>query len=57
MIVRTADKHHYLATPPKVADIEICRDVGPEVTEVAGPVGIGKAASDEDGAVTHQYLF
>jgi hypothetical protein len=57
MIIGTADEHHLLATSPQVSDIEICRDIGPEVSQMAGAVGIGKAAGDEDGAVTHHYLF
>jgi hypothetical protein len=57
VIVRTTDKYHRLATPPKVTDIEICRDISPKVPKVAGTIGIGKAAGDEDGAVAHHYLF
>jgi hypothetical protein len=57
VIIGTADEHHRLATSPQVSDIEIRRDIGPDVPEMAGAVGIGKAAGHEDGSVTHHYLF
>ena len=57
VVVGTADKHHRLAPPPQVTNIEICRHIGPKVPEMAGAVGIGKAAGHEDGSVVHHYLF
>jgi hypothetical protein len=57
MVVRTTDENYGLPRPPKVADIEIGRDIGPEVTQVTGAIGVGKAAGHEERSVAHHYLF
>jgi hypothetical protein len=57
MVIRTTDENYGLPRPPKVADIEIGRDIGPEVTQVTGAVGIGKPTGHEERSVAHHYLF
>ncbi len=57
MVIGSADEYHPLTAQPQVSDIEICRDIGPEVPEMARTVGIGKSAGHEDGSVSHHYLF
>jgi hypothetical protein len=57
MVVRATDKYHGFSRPPEITDVEIGGDIGPEVTQVTGAVGVGEPAGHEERPVAHHYLF
>ncbi|OPX71284.1 MAG: hypothetical protein A4E36_00118 [Methanoregulaceae archaeon PtaB.Bin009] len=57
VVVRTADEYHLLASPPQVPDVAVGGDVGPQVPDVTGAISIRKAASHQNGLLTHHYAF
>jgi hypothetical protein len=57
VVVRPADKYHVLPDPPQVPDIEICRYIRPEMSDMAGPVGVRQPACHQHRGISHQYIF
>lgn len=57
MVVRTADEYHPLPGPPQVPDIEVCGNIGSQVPDMTGAIGIRQAAGHQYGLLTHHYTF
>jgi hypothetical protein len=57
MIIRAADKDHLFSFSPHEPHVKIRRYICPEMAEMAGAVGIGKATGNKKWAAIHQVHF